>query len=444
MQIKEFLNEVCEQIKYKPIRNEIAEELESHLEDAKQHGIEEGMEEVEAEKIAIKQMGEAQEIGKKLNKIHKPKFHWQLFILTIILLEFGFILSIPRKEDSKLGCILLILGMIPCVLIYFCDYKKFQKYSLYFYGIATFILLYAEGNSHIRIGNYWISSANISTVLYIIAFIGFLQSLEKDRILKIVVQEREIRINKMLLISGFSIFSILIFDVVANDIKSVIVLLLSYLIISSVTLLDKKRKRLKTVAMLWGSAILVTTLLFTFLFVTDGFMGEYRVNRFVASFMPEIDPNGAGWQGIEQKKIMDKVNLFGEVEDVEQGTKSLFDAESYNFPLVSMLSNYGIVLSSLMVLMVLTFNIKILLDAKKIKDSYGRMLVIGIGSFFLLRSVSCLLMNVNLGIKADFSIPFVSGGKIELIVDMVCLAIVFAVYRRKDIEISNTNTLNAL
>lgn len=443
MQIKEFLNEVCEQIKYKPIRSEIAEELESHLEEAKQHGIEEGMEEVEAEEIAIKQMGEAQEIGKKLNKIHKPKFHWQLFILTIILLEFGFIISIPRT-DSKVGFILLILGMIPCVLIYFCDYKKFQKYSIYFYGIATFILLHAEGNSHIRMGNYWISSANISTVLYIIAFIGFLQSLEKDRILRIVVQEREIRINKMLLISGFSIFSILVFAIVANDIKSVIVLLLSYLIISSVTLLHKNEKKLKTVAMLWGSAILVTTLLFTFLFVTDGFMGEYRVNRFVASFMPEIDPNGAGWQGIEQKKIMDKVNLFGEVKDVEQGTKALFDAESYNFPLVSMLSNYGIVLSSLMVIMVLVFNVRILLDAKKIKDSYGRILVIGIGSLFLLRSVSCLLMNVNLGIKADFSIPFVSGGKIELIVDMVCLAIVFAVYRRKDIEVRDTNALNAL
>lgn len=444
MQIKEFLNEVCEQIKYKPIRNEIAEELENHLEEAKQNYIEEGIEELEAEEKATIQMGKAQEIGKKLNKIHKPKFNWQLLILTIILLEFGFILSLSRTEDTKSNLIILILGMVPCVIIYFLDYKKLKKYSPYLYIIATFLLLYAEGRSHIYIGNYIISCSTVTTVLYVIAFIGFLQSLEKDRILKIVVQEREVKINKILLIIGLSAFSILVFAVVANDIKSVIVLLLSYGIISSAELLHKKEKSGKIVLMLWGSIILATTLLFTFLFATDGFMREYRVNRFVASFMPETDPNGAGWQGIEQKKIIDKVNLFGEVEDVEQITKALFDAESYNFPLVSMLANHGIVLSSLMVLMVLAFNIKILLDAKKIKDSYGKLLVIGIGSFFLLRSVSCILMNVNLGIKADFSIPFVSGGKIELIIDMVCLAIVFAVYRRKDIEVREEKAVDTL
>ena len=49
LQIKEFLNNVCEQIKYKPIRNEIAEELENHIKEAKENYIQEGIEEIEAE-----------------------------------------------------------------------------------------------------------------------------------------------------------------------------------------------------------------------------------------------------------------------------------------------------------------------------------------------------------------------------------------------------------
>lgn len=439
--IKEFLYEVCEQIRYKPIRSQIAEELESHLAESKEHYLEEGMEEKEAEEKAIAQMGEAEKIGKKLNKIHKPKFNWQLFILTIILLEFGFILSIPRAQDNKSTLILLILGMIPCVLIYFWDYKKLKKYSPYLYGIATIILLHAEGRTFLLVGDYIISCASISMVLYVIAFVGFLQSLEKDRILRITVQEREIKVNKIGLISGLSVFSILIFAVVANDIKSVIVLLLSYLIISSVTLLHKKEKKLKAVAILWGSVILSTILLFTFLLVNDGAMREYRVNRFVASFIPEIAPNGEGWQGIEQKKILDKANLFGEVEEVEQSTRALFNVECDSFPLVAMLANYGIVVSILMVIMVLAFNINILLSAKEIKDSYGKLLIIGISSLFLLRSIHCLLMNVNIGIKASFSIPFISSGKIELIIDMICLALIFSVYRRKNIEIVRENRL---
>ena len=53
MQIKEFLNTVCEQIKYKPIRNSISEELENHIEESKENYIEEGMQEEEAEEKAL-------------------------------------------------------------------------------------------------------------------------------------------------------------------------------------------------------------------------------------------------------------------------------------------------------------------------------------------------------------------------------------------------------
>ena len=57
MQIKEFLNNVCEQIKYKPIRSEISEELENHIKESKENYIIEGLDEKVAEEKAIKQMG---------------------------------------------------------------------------------------------------------------------------------------------------------------------------------------------------------------------------------------------------------------------------------------------------------------------------------------------------------------------------------------------------
>ena len=73
MQIKEYLNEICEQIKYKPVRKEIAKEIEDHINDIKEDLINNGEDEEKAEIKAISQMGNAKEIGKKLNKIHKPK-----------------------------------------------------------------------------------------------------------------------------------------------------------------------------------------------------------------------------------------------------------------------------------------------------------------------------------------------------------------------------------
>ena len=57
MQIKEFLNSVCEQIKYKPITEEISDELQNHIEEQKEYYIEKGMNEKEAEAKSINQMG---------------------------------------------------------------------------------------------------------------------------------------------------------------------------------------------------------------------------------------------------------------------------------------------------------------------------------------------------------------------------------------------------
>ena len=65
-------------------------------------------------------MGKPEKIGKKLNKIHKPKINWQLLILTIILLEFGGLISYVDGTDKwKINLITSIFTMIPCILIYF-------------------------------------------------------------------------------------------------------------------------------------------------------------------------------------------------------------------------------------------------------------------------------------------------------------------------------------
>ena len=88
MQIREFLENVCEQIKYKPIRNEISEELKDHIEENMEAYVLEGVQEKEAEEKAIEQMGNAEEIGKKLNKIHRPKLDWKLLIIVIAVLCF--------------------------------------------------------------------------------------------------------------------------------------------------------------------------------------------------------------------------------------------------------------------------------------------------------------------------------------------------------------------
>lgn len=267
MQIKEFLNAVCEQIKYKPIRNSISEELENHIEESKENYIEEGMQEEEAEEKAITQMGNAEEIGKKLNKIHKPKLDWKLLIILIILLGFGFLVAFTRTCNIVTDgynsmnfferyIISLIVGSILGICVYFIDYTKIIKYSNIFYIIATLFIVYSfifgidiNGLPYIYISpSITLSPVVIAMPLYIIAFVGFLNS-EKQNKKNVTIFNKNINL-KLAKIITLSIISIFIF-VRIPSIVSAFILGLIYLIIGTVKLVQTKTNRKRNLLILW-------------------------------------------------------------------------------------------------------------------------------------------------------------------------------------------------
>ena len=76
-----------------------------------------------------------------------------------------------------------------------------------------------------------------------------------------------------------------------------------------------------------------------------------------------------------------------------------------------------------------------LFNAKYIKEQYGKFLIIGISSLYILQSMASVLMNINKGIQADINIPFVSYGGVYFVVNILSMALIFSIYRRKDINI---------
>ena len=72
-EISRFLEDVKEQIQYKPIRAEIEEEMKAHIEDRTLEYIEKGAEEKEAIHRAVEQMGDGTSIGVMLNETRHVK-----------------------------------------------------------------------------------------------------------------------------------------------------------------------------------------------------------------------------------------------------------------------------------------------------------------------------------------------------------------------------------
>lgn len=457
MQINEFLNSVCEQIKYKPIRNTIAEELKNHIEDKKEELIEMGQNEEEAEKNAVEQMGDAEIIGKQLNKVHRPRLDWKLLIILVVLLIFGFVISYIITENEhtemmqymkegvseyittnymiKYVCF-VGLGFAIGVIIYFCDYERIKNKPLILYIIATVVIILAflfgtsvNGINFLRIGNFSIRSNTIAVPLYILAFIGFLENINEENKLTKLFKEKNIKINaNVLKLVVLSLISLLMLSLIPSS-SSVIVLAITYLILATKKVVSESENKRKHLLMLWGIPIIVGTVVILFEVLSN----PYVLDKFISVYNPEEYKETEGWRALNRKEIIESAQKFGEAGNMSDAIY-LFDGFGNN-EIISILAHFGWIPTVTLIIAVLAFSIKLVINSFKIKEKYGSLIILGIGCMFILQSIFNVLMNFNLLFDASFNLPFVTYGCGELIVNMMCLALIFAVYRKKDVNI---------
>lgn len=456
LDIKSFLNNVCQEIKYKPIRKGIADELENHIQEIKEEYIEKGMNEDEAEGKAVKQMGEAKTIGKELNKVHKPKLDWKLLLITVILICFGILVDIIRTnnllKNSIIGeiiryVIFLCVGIIPSCIIYFTDYKKLKKYSNTIYIVATLSIFLAMlfgrkigGKPYLYFSLWTVAPEVIAMPLYIIAFAGFVNDFEKESKIKSIMQKstnKGININfNLVKIILLSIFSLILLTLIPS-IASAFILLLTYLMISTIKIIQLDKNKVKNLIILWGMVIL-GAILFTLVFI--GGSGTYRLNKINMLINPESDSQGGGWTGVNRKIIIQNAKMFGESENKSQAISLFDDGTDYAF--ISIIAHYGWFVGILIVLAIMLFSFRLIFNAIKIREIYGKFIIIGLSSMFILQSIFNILMNLNLWIESGFNLPFVSYGIGNLIMNLISLSIILSVYRRKDINLYEDKTFS--
>lgn len=103
------------------------------------------------------------------------------------------------------------------------------------------------------------------------------------------------------------------------------------------------------------------------------------------------------------------------------------------YAILAILANYGWIVTGAIIVAICLVYTKMIITSRKTKDMEGKLLVIGISSIFILESLFNILMNFNIMPKGDFNLPFLSYGRIELIINILMVAVILSVYRRKDI-----------
>ncbi|MHA4131140.1 cell division protein FtsW [Bacillus thuringiensis] len=403
-----FLKEVTNHIKSKEAKDLVAAELNFHLKQAKNMWMDKGLSEEVAEDKAVEQMGSPIKLGRELNKLHKPKVDWFLLILLVAAMGLGFlpIIALGHTNDLLMNkVIFVILGIATAVGMMLLDYRKLERLGWLFCTIGILILLaikcfptgYVIGEAIIKIGPIKIDC--LMTIPFF--FLAWASFFNNSRL-------------KFIHLLMLYVFSLYLFSTIS-------ILLPIFIYITMVFV------------MLWWSKLgkktawLITILPIVPLIIRDllswSAVKEYRMARVLGMLNPEHDL----WY-LRLKEAMSSAGWFGTYENI----KSIRAAHT-DFVFASLTYYYGYVLALVLVVILSLFAVRIMNIAYKINDGYGKLLLVGGVTLFVIHFICNVGMTLGILPRVSISLPFISYGLIPTLFHAFIMGIVLSVYRRKDI-----------
>lgn len=431
----QFLDDVCVHIKFKEIHKEIRDELTHHIEDLKNEYLKQGNNEETALDMAIDAMGNRDDIGKKLNKQHKPQTEWSLIVLTgIIVIIGGIVMYLSNNQETNYfqrHLLSIGTGIVILISLYFLDYTKLKKKSLLIYfipfilfAITLFQNVPVNGQRYLLFGNFSISSEYIK-LFFLIAFVGFLDNV------------RGKGFSGFIALLGLAIFS-LIPLVIFNSFSQVFILLLVYtvLFISAISKNHFGENRKKYFLTLTGVGVTITAFISFYILSSS-----YRFQR-ITTFLTKgkSDPTGAGWIYVMVDKWLKASDFIGKMPKTIDGSSinETFPDVINDYALVNIIANLGWIVGIGLILVILLFIIRLFITNKKIKNQYGFYLSLGASIVLSAQFVISILINFGLLPMMSTNLPFISYGATGYLVNMALVGIILSIWRRNNLLKAST------
>ncbi|PEX72950.1 FtsW/RodA/SpoVE family cell cycle protein [Bacillus cereus] len=410
-----FVSEVTNYIKSKEAKDFVATELDFHLKQAKNTWIEKGLSEEVAENKAVEQMGSPIKLGQELNKLHKPKVDWFLLILLVAAMGLGFlpIIAFGHTDDLLMNkVIFVILGIATAIGMMLLDYRKLERFGWLFYTIGILILLVIKcfptisinGEALMKIGPIKIDCL-MTIPFFFLAWASFFNN-------------SRLKFIHLFMLYLFSLYLFLT--------TSIMVPIFIYMTMVFV--------------MLWWSKIgkktawLITMLPIFLLIIRDLFswsaVKEYRIARILGFINPAHDQ----WD-LRLQEAMSSAGWFGTYGNIKS-----IPATHTDFVFASLTYYYGYVLALIIVLILSLFAVRIMNIAYKINDGYGKLLLVGGVTLFVIHFICNVGMILGLLPRTSISLPFISYGWIPTLFHAFIMGIVLSIYRRKDISFGRRKT----
>ena len=369
---------------------------------------------------------------KKDNKL--KRFDFILFFTTIILCVFGFII-INSATMSKLSgsepylktqIVAFALGLVALFVLVFIDFDIYGSFYLPIYGITVALLIYVLINP--------VSASEWGDVRSWIA-IGpiVFQPSELAKFGVIISVSKYIDINKDDLNNPAVLIKILVFSFIPialilmqPDLGTALVLIFFIIVMIFIAGID--RKYIVTVLLI-GLILLIIGLFALYNIMHDYIPNEnYKIDRIVTFFYPELDPEDTGYQVIQSKTAIGSGMLYGRgLYKGVQNQLGYLPTKETDFIFAVIGEELGLTGGLFLLSLYAILLYRLLRISRHASNMFGSLVVSGITAMLFFHILENIGMTMGLLPVTGIPLPFISSGGTFMLVNMISIGLALSV-----------------
>lgn len=369
---------------------------------------------------------------KKDNKL--KRFDFILFFTTIVLCIYGFIIinsaTMSKASGSepylKTQIVAFALGLGVMFFLVMIDFDIYGSFYLPIYGVSVLLLLYVLINpvsasewgdvrSWIAIGPVVFQPSEIAKFGVIISVAKFID-MNKDNINDPAV------LIKVLVFAFFPVALILL----QPDLGTALVFIFFIAVMIFISGID--RKYIITVMVL--ALIMLVIGLVSFYFIMKDYTPneDYRIDRIVTFFYPELDPEDTGYQVIQSKTAIGSGMLYGRgLYNGVQNQLGYLPTKETDFIFAVIGEELGLIGGLGLLLLYALLMYRLIRIARHAANLFGSLIVTGITAMLLFHIFENIGMTMGLLPVTGIPLPFISSGGTFMLVNMISIGLALSV-----------------
>lgn len=421
-EIKEYVNKVCEQIRWKKAKDVVAFEIENHICDQRDAYILNGDDEKTAINKAILQMGDAVSVGLELDKTHKPKPQWSMLIITGVLMLIGifsnYFIDIYYNSQNSFSVITYLFAIAVLLLCYYVDFTILGKHALLCY-LVTFIL------SIIAI----MFSSNVAGMLFFIGRFNLeFLSIIYPLVYALFIYKMRRKGYKGIAFCGLAYLAMAFILILISSPSGLILFTISALIILCVSIskgyFDINRK----IGLL---LVLIPTLIVFSVAMAIIISNDYMLSRLLPIINPYDDTIGNGYIYCIIRDILSKCNFIGRSELPTPAAEDIITKPFFtdDYMITVLINCFGWIILIAIILFILVFSLIGFKKISKQKSILGTLVSLSILITFIMQSISYILQSLSLSFVYSPALPFISNSKTALIINSALIGFMLSIFR---------------